>query len=114
MNPVYFDTTQKPPEIAGTESLKAADKQKLWGASRELEALFNGYLLGDMGKKLPGTEDSLGGEIYAGLFKDALAHKLASGEHNGIAKMLYTNLTQTLIKTEQAQQSLVRQQVEPT
>jgi Rod binding domain-containing protein len=112
MNPVSFDMTQTPPAIAGTENLKPADCKRLWGASRELEAQFNSYLLGDMGKRLPGTSDSFGGQIYAGFFKDTLAHELASGQHNGIAKMMYQNLTQTLMKTEEAKKSLSQTQSE--
>ncbi len=93
MNPVYFDISKKPPTVPGDEKLTEPQKQKLWGASRELEALFNGYLLGDLGKKLPGTTDSTSSSMYAGLFKDALSHQLADGQHNGIAHSLYVDLT---------------------
>lgn len=100
MNPVSFDMSKTPPAIAGTERLTAAERQRLWGASRELEALFNGYLLGDLGEKLPGTGESTGGKIYAGLFKDALAHQLANGEHNGIARQLYKSMTRQAVSAQ--------------
>lgn len=100
MNPVSFDTTKTPPTVAGTERLSAAERQRLWGASRELEALFNGYLLGDMGEKLPGTEESTSGKIYAGLFKDALSRHLADGQHNGIARQLYQSMTKQAVSAQ--------------
>lgn len=100
MNPVAFDTTKTPPTVEGAERLTAAQRQQLWGASRELEALFNGYLLGDMGKKLPGTSETSGGEIYAGLFKDALSHQLADGSHNGIAQKLYKGMTRQAVSAQ--------------
>lgn len=100
MNPVSFDTTKAPPVVAGAERLSKAQQQQLWGASRELEALFNGYMLADMGKKLPGTEESFGGEIYAGLFKDALSHQLANGQHNGIAVQLYRGMTRQAVSAQ--------------
>lgn len=89
--------SQPAPMIAGSEKLSANDRQKLWGTSREMEAVFNSYMLGDIGKKLPGTSESFGGEIYAGFFKDTLAHQMANGQHNGIAKMLYKDLTRAAV-----------------
>lgn len=103
MNPVSFDTTKAAPSVPGSERLSSAQRQQLWGASREMEALFNGYLLGDLGKKLPGTDNSFGGEIYAGLFKDALSHSLADGQHNGIARQLYASMTRQAISAQPAQ-----------
>jgi Rod binding domain-containing protein len=78
------------------------EKQKLWDASKALEQVFAGYLLNEVGKKLPGTpEGSNGSSIYADMLKDALSKQMTeSGEGMGLAKTLYFASAKMLHKTE--------------
>lgn len=105
MNPVSFDIIQTPPQIAGAERLSESDRRKLWGVSREMEAMFNGYMLGGLGDKLPGAPDSFGSQVYAGMFKDVLSHQLAAGQHNGLARSMYEKLARTAGNTAAATKS---------
>ena len=74
---------------APTGSLSAADLKKLKSASVQLEATFTGYLMEEFNKGLPGASDSFSSQVYADMFKQTIATKIAETSGKGMASQIY-------------------------
>jgi Rod binding domain-containing protein len=88
---------------ATTASMNEKDLEKLKSAATQLEAVFDGYLMEEFDKGLPGTSGGFASQIYSGMFKDAVATKVAeSNSGQGLANQIY-NAT---VKLAQHQKSI--------
>jgi Rod binding domain-containing protein len=65
------------------------NQKKLLQAAQSLESTFAKNLLSAMGDKLPGSPDSPGGNIFADIFKDAIAGELSKSEALGLSRQIY-------------------------
>jgi len=74
--------------------LKADDLKKLHDSAIQMEATFNGFMLNELSKGLPGTSggttDDFSGDVFGSIFKQDIATKMAeeNGTH-GIAQQFY-------------------------
>ncbi len=64
-------------------------QKRLMEAAQAMEAVFSGYILKGMGEGLPGTPGSTGGEIFGGMFQEALSQQIAKSQSLGISKTIY-------------------------
>lgn len=70
------------------ESVNSLEAQKLKKASQAMEALFAKYMLTELGKVMPGQNIATGA-VYADLFQQAVADKIAASNTLGLSKQIY-------------------------
>ncbi len=71
-------------------TLDPQDKKKLKDASVQLEATFTSFMMDEMSKGLPGSEGGFGSQVYADMFKQSIATKLAESDSGkGISDQIY-------------------------
>jgi Rod binding domain-containing protein len=88
--PLNMESLQGP--SATTASMNDTDKQKLKTAATQLEAVFTGYLMEEFNKGLPGAGDSFSSQVYADMFKQSIAQKVAESDSGkGLANQIYQN-----------------------
>lgn len=80
-----------------------------WEAAQKLEAIFLGFMLEEVTKKMPGltAESSItGGNVYQGMMKDVLADTMSQGGGMGLTPFIYQSLARNEVPaTEAAEQS---------
>lgn len=83
----------KTPEI--TNRYTPEQKEKLAKASRDFESLLTSMMLKSMTKTTNGLfgDESLGGDMFEGLFENELSSKISKEHSLGIASKLYKKLT---------------------
>jgi Rod binding domain-containing protein len=73
--------------------LPIADNAKkstdLWEASKAFETIFSKQLMGQFSKSIPGITDAVSGSIYADMFAQSVADKIADSGAIGLAKQIY-------------------------
>ncbi|MDE1171524.1 MAG: hypothetical protein PW734_10005 [Verrucomicrobium sp.] len=75
---------------ATTANMTDKDLAKLKKAATQLESVFDGYLMEEFDKGLPGTSGGFASQIYSSMFKDAVATKVAeSNTGHGLAQQIY-------------------------
>lgn len=79
---------------------KTENQKRLLESARALEAVFAKDLLSAMGDKLPGSPASSGGNIFADMFKDAIASELAKSESLGVSRQIYQETLKMAEKQE--------------
>ncbi|SDU24613.1 hypothetical protein SAMN05444156_2834 [Verrucomicrobium sp. GAS474] len=93
-------------------ALKEADTKKLKDTAVQMEATFNGYMLDEMVKGLPGTSggktDEFSGEVFGGIFKQAIATQMAQQNTGptGIAQQMYQQMLQKHARSEAQKQGI--------
>ncbi|NLA58042.1 MAG: hypothetical protein GX855_03945 [Firmicutes bacterium] len=84
-------------------------KQQLWQASQELEAIFLQQMVSAMQRTVPRDEGviqrSQAEELFQGMLDEELAKVMAESGEMGLAKALYQQLVQSLEEREKAKNS---------
>lgn len=84
------------------EPVNPQEAQKLWKASQAMESIFAKYLLTELGKVMPGSA-STGNAVYADLFQQAVADKIAESNTLGLSKQIYMAVDNIARRTQEAE-----------
>ena len=77
-------------QLTLAHTLTPQDKKKLKDASVQLEATFTSFLMDELNKGLPGSEGDFGSQVYADMFKQSIATKVAESDSGkGLASQIY-------------------------
>ncbi len=87
------------PPVAPAPTLKPEDEKKLKQTSTQLEASFTAYMMEEFNKGLPGSEGGFASQVYADMFKQSIATKVAqSGSGRGLADQIYQSAEKKALK----------------
>jgi len=109
-----IETVQRKAGIAGQGTLDGAgtlekQKQQLWQASQELEAIFLQQMVSAMQRTVPRDDGVLkrsqAEELFQNMLDEELAKVMAESGEMGLAKTLYEQLVQSLEEKEKAKES---------
>ena len=100
-----IETVQRKASLAGQGALDEAgnlekQKQQLWQASQELEAIFLQQMVSAMQRTVPRDDGVLkrsqAEELFQGMLDEELAKVMAESGEMGLARTLYEQLVQSL------------------
>jgi Rod binding domain-containing protein len=85
----------------GVGGLFIPENKKLWEQAKSLEAQFSKLMMDELKKAMPQGPKGAGGTIYADMFVDSVANKMADSSSLGLAKMIYIDMEKQVAKAEE-------------